>query len=184
MLFRSSPTILQSLRVSSPLLQKSPPILPTPAHQGWLLPPPVLFPFNPLESSLLCSREVPCSALKGETVPDSLPATPKGPPTRFWWRGGRVGGTWPWGLPCPGLGQACRGTGSPLQAPHLSLWWLPDLILSWALRPGSPPGREPVPLPTLCPGPWRSWTWAALVWNVGPELPPGPLSQSGCLPPP
>lgn len=46
-----SPTILQSLRVSSPLLQKSPPILPTPAHQGWLLPPPVLFPFNPLESS-------------------------------------------------------------------------------------------------------------------------------------
>ena len=23
------------------------------------------------------SREVPCSALKGETVPDSLPATPK-----------------------------------------------------------------------------------------------------------
>ena len=28
------------------------------------------------------SREVPCSALKGETVPDSLPATPKGPPTR------------------------------------------------------------------------------------------------------
>ena len=29
----------------------------------------------------LC-REVPCSALKGETVPDSLPATPKSPPTR------------------------------------------------------------------------------------------------------
>ena len=28
------------------------------------------------------SREVPCSALKGETVPDSLPATPKSPPTR------------------------------------------------------------------------------------------------------
>ena len=28
-----------------------------------------------------CSREVPCSALKGETVPDSLPATPKCPPT-------------------------------------------------------------------------------------------------------
>ena len=27
------------------------------------------------------SREVPCSALKGETVPDSLPATPKSPPT-------------------------------------------------------------------------------------------------------
>ena len=27
-------------------------------------------------------REVPCSALKGETVPDSLPATPKSPPTR------------------------------------------------------------------------------------------------------
>ena len=25
------------------------------------------------------SREVPCSALKGETVPDSLPATPKKP---------------------------------------------------------------------------------------------------------
>ena len=25
---------------------------------------------------------VPCSALKGETVPDSLPATPKSPPTR------------------------------------------------------------------------------------------------------
>ena len=25
------------------------------------------------------SREVPCSALKGETVPDSLPATPKSP---------------------------------------------------------------------------------------------------------
>ena len=24
----------------------------------------------------------PCSALKGETVPDSLPATPKSPPTR------------------------------------------------------------------------------------------------------
>ena len=30
----------------------------------------------------LCAREVPCSALKGETVPDSLPATPKSPPTR------------------------------------------------------------------------------------------------------
>ena len=28
------------------------------------------------------SREVPCSALKGETVPDSLPATPKCPPIR------------------------------------------------------------------------------------------------------
>ena len=28
------------------------------------------------------SREVPCSALKGETVPDSLPATPRSPPTR------------------------------------------------------------------------------------------------------
>ena len=28
------------------------------------------------------SREVPCSALKGETVPDSLPATPKSHPTR------------------------------------------------------------------------------------------------------
>ena len=28
------------------------------------------------------SREVPCSALKGETVPDSLLATPKSPPTR------------------------------------------------------------------------------------------------------
>ena len=28
------------------------------------------------------SREVPCSALKGERVPDSLPATPKSPPTR------------------------------------------------------------------------------------------------------
>ena len=26
------------------------------------------------------SREVPCSALKGETVPDSLPAIPKSPP--------------------------------------------------------------------------------------------------------
>ena len=29
------------------------------------------------------SREVRCSALKGETVPDSLPATPKSPPTRL-----------------------------------------------------------------------------------------------------
>ena len=28
------------------------------------------------------SGELPCSALKGETVPDSLPATPKSPPTR------------------------------------------------------------------------------------------------------
>ena len=28
------------------------------------------------------SREVPCSALKGETVPDSLLATPKSPTTR------------------------------------------------------------------------------------------------------
>ena len=28
------------------------------------------------------SREVPCSALKGETVPDSLTATPKSPTTR------------------------------------------------------------------------------------------------------
>ena len=27
------------------------------------------------------SREDPCSALKGETVPDSLPATPKSSPT-------------------------------------------------------------------------------------------------------
>ena len=44
-----------------------------------------------ISGSLLCgasalarhgvSREVPCSALKGETVPDSLPATPKSPPT-------------------------------------------------------------------------------------------------------
>ena len=32
--------------------------------------------------SVRWSREVPCSALKGETVPDSLPATPKSPPTR------------------------------------------------------------------------------------------------------
>ena len=30
----------------------------------------------------ILAREVPCSALKGETVPDSLPATPKSPPTR------------------------------------------------------------------------------------------------------
>ena len=29
------------------------------------------------------SREVPCSALKGETVPDSLPATPKSPPCKI-----------------------------------------------------------------------------------------------------
>ena len=31
-----------------------------------------------------CSQHllIPCSALKGETVPDSLPATPKSPPTR------------------------------------------------------------------------------------------------------
>lgn len=84
----------------------------------------------------------------------------------FWWGVGRVGGTWPWGLPCPGLGQACRGTGSPLQAPHLSLWQLSDLILSWALSPGSPPGREPVPLPhALDPrgaglGQLWSGTWA------------------------
>ena len=28
------------------------------------------------------SREVPCSALKGETVPDSLPAAPKSPDTQ------------------------------------------------------------------------------------------------------
>ena len=28
------------------------------------------------------SSSTPCSALKGETVPDSLPATPKSPPTR------------------------------------------------------------------------------------------------------
>ena len=38
------------------------------------------------------SREVPCFALKGETVPDSLPTTPKSPPTR---RGVDV----VWGLP-------------------------------------------------------------------------------------
>lgn len=49
-----SPTLLQSLCFASPLLQKSPPILPTPAHQGWLLcPSPYLSPFNPLESPLL-----------------------------------------------------------------------------------------------------------------------------------
>ena len=36
----------------------------------------------PLGVSDGVSREVPCSALKGETVPDSLPATPKSPPTR------------------------------------------------------------------------------------------------------
>ena len=41
--------------------------------------------FNEVQGSPGCdgvSREVPCSALKGETVPDSLPATPKSPPTR------------------------------------------------------------------------------------------------------
>ena len=31
---------------------------------------------------MLNAFKVPCSALKGETVPDSLPATPKSPPTR------------------------------------------------------------------------------------------------------
>ena len=35
--------------------------------------------WNPRVFAVL--REVPCSALKGETVPDSLPATPKSPPT-------------------------------------------------------------------------------------------------------
>ena len=34
-----------------------------------------------LGASLVAQR-LPCSALKGETVPDSLPATPKSPPTR------------------------------------------------------------------------------------------------------
>ena len=33
-----------------------------------------------LEKNHGVSREVPCSALKGETVPDSLPATPKKSP--------------------------------------------------------------------------------------------------------
>ena len=37
---------------------------------------------SPLAPSPSQSREVPCSALKGETVPDRLPATPKSPPTR------------------------------------------------------------------------------------------------------
>ena len=40
-------------------------------------------PSHPLSSTLArdgVSREVPCSALKGETVPDSLPATRKSSP--------------------------------------------------------------------------------------------------------
>ena len=37
------------------------------------------------------SREVPCSALKGETVPDSLPATPKSPPWSHHFMGNRWG---------------------------------------------------------------------------------------------
>ena len=47
-------------------------------HEG-ALPPPCIVRKDPRDG---VSREIPCSALKGETVPDSLPATPKSPPTR------------------------------------------------------------------------------------------------------
>ena len=36
---------------------------------------------EPRCSARFGGRSGPCSALKGETVPDSLPATPKSPPT-------------------------------------------------------------------------------------------------------
>ena len=62
------------------------------------------------------SREVPCSALKGETVPDSLPATPKSPPTR---RVPPRGPNLPLGLRGKAGGGA-RVTAGP-KRPHLSV---------------------------------------------------------------
>ena len=45
----------------------------------WNLPRAVTKPESPVARDGV-SREVPGSALKGETVPDSLAATPKSPP--------------------------------------------------------------------------------------------------------
>lgn len=85
-------------------------------------------------------------------------------------------------LSWPGAGMQGDGV-SPSGPPPLTLV-TPRPYSQLGLEPRVPTRPRAVPLPTLCPGPRRSWTWAALVWNVGPELPPGPLSQSGCLPPP
>ena len=54
-------------------------------RNGTLLASPVVHRVTGHFSSCVWNpraREVPCSALKGETVPYSLPATPKSPPTR------------------------------------------------------------------------------------------------------
>ena len=64
------------------------------------------------------SREVPCSALKGETDPDSLPATPKSPPTR------RVPSRAE--MPPESQVQGCA------QMPPLSAGSRPQAVCSWA----------------------------------------------------
>ena len=71
------------------------------------------------------AREVPCSALKGETVPDSLPATPKSPPTRRVPPRGRTERLhFHFSLSCIG-----EGNGNPLQCSCLEnprdggAWW-------------------------------------------------------------
>ena len=71
------------------------------------------------------SREVPCSAMKGETVPDSLPATPKSPPTRP----GRA-----MNQPCLEVGQ--REFIQEAQFPFERLrLWLEAGQLPWVLAP-------------------------------------------------
>ena len=64
------------------------------------------------------SREVPCSALKGETVPDSLPATTKSSPTR------RV----------PSRGNEPRGACFPSLKPLTQGWFSAPATLHQAPR--------------------------------------------------
>ena len=85
------------------------------------------------------------------------------------------------------LGPPLSWPGAGMQGDGVSPSGPPPLTLA-APRPYSQLGIEPrVPTrprtsaPPPRPGPWRSWTWAALVWNMGPELPPGPPSQLGRL---
>ena len=63
---------------------------------------------DPLEKEIVArdgvSREVPCSALKGETVPDSLPATPNNTT-----REAEMGVTWPPAKGCWQPPEAKRG---------------------------------------------------------------------------
>ena len=75
------------------------------------------------------SREVPCSALKGETVPDSLPATPKSPPTRRLLPARELQGLW---APAPGRDNALEKE----MATHCS-------VLAWRIPGAVEPGGLP-----------------------------------------